>query len=740
MASSPVPSALTPRQGTVFIGRDREMQRLRDAWAAAAAGARRTVVVGGEAGVGKTSLAAQLAGIADADGALVIYGSCDDGLLAPYQPFVEALRALVESCAPGELPVRLGPQAGELARLVPRLTQLDPTLSPRPSGDARAAQYLLFEAVVGALQATSSTRPIVLVLDDLQWATKPTLQLLRHVVAAAGPMAVLVIATYRDSEVARGDSVTAMLADLRRLPAVDRITLSGLDADEVLDYVRLVGGRELGARTSEVASALHAQTDGNPFFVREMLTHLIESDQRMPEQVRDVIDRRLARLSPPTLRVLTAAAVAGPAFSASLLEHIPEVANTEDAVLDALEEGLRAGLLHETGRSEFAFSHALVRDALYGGLSTARRLRLHRSVAQALEALPGDPGADRVAELAYHFSLAAPLGCMQEAARYTQAAGALARDSLALEEAAQRFEQALDLLDGTPSSPERTRAQIDVLVALGGVRMAHFGLGDQRVQDVYVRAEELCKELEDAPDRFWILEGIYGYWVGRPDHARAAPIGNDLVALAEARGRRAMLVSAYAWRGSNAYLAGDKDLAASDLDTCLGHYEPGHGAVQLLDPGVTAHIFSAFLDFDAGNVDAAGAQMDEARALARRQGHPFTIAYADLHAAKLAACWRDAPAARELATATERLAEKLGFAQLRHQAACIAGWSDAVRGDADAGTARIAAALAALQDTASMAGASLHMLLLVDALRLAGNHDEARAAVDRAMAVRRGDR
>ena len=242
----PFPPALESVRSPSFIGRGTEVNHLRDAWSAAREGERRLLLIAGEPGIGKTQLAIEIAHEAYNDGAVVLHGRCDDGLQVPFQPFATALRQSIEDAeAVGAIPV-LGRLAGELVRLVPDVAPLPLDLAPPIHADPETEQYRLFDAVSQWLQALAQESPVVLVLDDLHWATRPTLHLLRHVFRSTEPARLLLLGTYRDTEVGRGHPLTELLADLHRVPGLDRHVLTGLREYDVVDLLDAFAGHSLG--------------------------------------------------------------------------------------------------------------------------------------------------------------------------------------------------------------------------------------------------------------------------------------------------------------------------------------------------------------------------------------------------------------------------------------------------------------------------------------------------------------
>jgi tetratricopeptide (TPR) repeat protein len=460
----PVPALLRTQGRFAFVGREHERSRLADAWAAAMAGERQAVLLGGEPGVGKTRLAAETARSAVDAGGVVLAGRCDEEGGHPYQPFTDALTAFIDACPTDQLPGRLGRFAGELARLAPGISTRVPGLPEPVQADEDTERRRLFDAVAAWIQAAGGGQPTVLVVDDLHWADRATLLALRHLLRSEEVRNVLVIGTYRDTDLDRAHPLAAMRADLRRERSVGRIDLKGLTAEEVRAFLESAGGHELDAGADALVEALHRETEGNPFFLEETLAHLVETgaihrgadgrwtsphttieDFGIPEGVREVIGRRLARLSDDCNRVLGMAAVLGGQFDIAVLGAL-----AGSDVVDDLEQAERAGLIAEGDGAPpgYGFTHALIRQTLLEELSLARRQSYHLQAARALQAR----GAS-AAVLAGHLRQAGAAADLEETVEALLEAAEEARRRLAWEEASDHWQAALELLEVRGAEP-----------------------------------------------------------------------------------------------------------------------------------------------------------------------------------------------------------------------------------------------------------------------------------------------
>jgi class 3 adenylate cyclase/DNA-binding CsgD family transcriptional regulator len=490
-AGEPVIGPATP-----FVGRTGELALLAERLAAAVAGQGSVVLLLGEPGIGKTRLLEELAATARTQGVPLLWGRCYEGEGAPaYWPWVQVARAYVSAHDAETLRRQMGPGAADIAQVVPEVRQALPDLPVPPPLEPEQARFRLFDSVAHFLKSATAEQPLVIALDDLHWADKPSLLLLQFLARELAGTRLLLLGAYRDVELDRQHPLAETIAALRRERLHERIPLRGLAAEEVTALVRDAAGTELDDAGRRLAAALHAETEGNPFFVQEVLRHLEESGRMivrdgrwvhvsadigalgLPEGVREVIGRRLSRLSETCNGALSVAAVIGREFDLTTLGRagrgspaaLPE---DPDDLLEVLSEAEAARLIDEAPRApgRYRFAHALIRETLYEELSTARRVRLHRRVGEALEQQHRAHPEQHLAELAHHFAEAAPGGDLDKAVGYARRAADHAAAQYAYEDAARLYEIALQLLDLTDQADERQACE--VLLALGEMQLA----------------------------------------------------------------------------------------------------------------------------------------------------------------------------------------------------------------------------------------------------------------------------
>lgn len=507
--SGRLPPALAGITGDLFVGRHRDLEHLADVYAQAAGGSRRFVTLSGEPGIGKTRLAAEFALRAHEQGAIVLYGRCDEEALLAQQPFAEALRHYVDAYLSQSVADRLR-LSGELRWVVPEIADRIAELPEPLAGDPDGARTRMFEAVCSLLFQAAQDAPLVLVLDDLHWGDRSTLLLLKHLVRQPRPARLMVLGTYRETDLDVDHPLAGLLLDLGRARVLERLSLARMDASAVAELVADHAGDNASPELREV---VYEGTDGNAFFVLEVLRHLAElgaigSDATepqaaiaaarlaLPEGVKELIGQRVARLGSDTQRLLSTASVLGRAFELDVLKGLTEV--SEDDLIDRLEAAARAHLIEEvTGCvGRYTFSHALIRNTLYRGLSATRRARLHIRAGIALEQARAPTLERQLAELAHHFGHGAPHDHLEKALDYGARAGRQAVTLLAYEQAAGHFRQTAELIDAAAPRALQLR-RCDLAIAQGN---AERHAGDSAFRETLLNAARLAQELDD-PER-----------------------------------------------------------------------------------------------------------------------------------------------------------------------------------------------------------------------------------------------
>src|SRR5881398_3296697 len=487
----------------VFVGRHHELVELPAGLEDAVTGRGRFLLVVGEAGIGKTRLVEELSREAAERGHLVLWGRCWEGEGAPpYWPWIQVIRTYLRIARSDGLP-RVADAAGApyLAQLVPELGGLQSPAPPVPP-QSEHARFYLFDAVATFLRSRPDHTPLVLVFDDLQWADTPSLLLLQFLVHELRDTAMLVVATYRAMEARQNPHVAEILGALARDGR--HLPLSGFGEGEVAAFIEGKTGRSASAA---LVQAVHRETEGNPFFVDEVV-HLLAAEGALerrdetvaprlpvPQGVREAIRRRLAPLPAPCRDALTFASVVGREFGLGALQRACGLA--ADALLEVLRPALGREILVPDPRTagRYRFAHALIRETIYEELGAAERARLHGRIGEVLEALHQMDPAPHLATLAHHFLEAVPAGGAEKAIAYSIRAARYAEASLAYEDAAVLFERALEVL--AEAHPADARERCELLLARGG---AQWKAGDgPTARETFRQAADIARRIGDAP-------------------------------------------------------------------------------------------------------------------------------------------------------------------------------------------------------------------------------------------------
>ena len=453
----------------IFIGRRTEISALRAAFDDARAGHGCLALIAGEPGIGKTRIALELANHTARQGARAVWGRClEEPGAPPYWPWAQILRATVEPLTHDELTAALRSGAPEVASIVPDIAGRLPKLEALPVlSDPAQGRFRLFGAIARFLIAAARAQPLVLILDDLHWADVPSLRLLEFLAQGMADSRLLVVGTYRETELSRRHRLSDTLGALSRVPHLLRLPLSGLNADDVRRYVAASANL---VPPESLTTAIHDQTEGNPLFVREVVRFLVQNGQltagsaiRLPAGVREVIGRRLNLLSQTCNDVLAVASVIGRGFSLDVLLKACRP-RAGDTVLEALDEALAAHIVEETGPEKYQFTHALVRLTLYDELRIGQRRSLHHAAAEAIESVHRRDLESVAADLAFQFRASGLSEDIDRAIDYAAAAARRADKALAFEDTIGFCQNALDLLDTRAADDPNRRCGLLLLL------------------------------------------------------------------------------------------------------------------------------------------------------------------------------------------------------------------------------------------------------------------------------------
>jgi tetratricopeptide (TPR) repeat protein len=507
---------VAPRAGGLFVGREREIAELTAGLEDARSGKGRLLLLAGEPGIGKSRLADEVAARARERGFTVLWGRCWEAGGAPiYWPWVQAIRTYLREVDATTVRDQLGAGAAEIAQMIPELRELFPDL-PRPAdADPEGARFRLFDRVATFLHEAAGSRPILLVLDDLQSADTPSLLLLRFVAGVLGEASILALGLYRDNELDSDAPLATAITELRREPAARFLTLGGLEESDV---TRFIDQMTDVSPPASLVSAVYHETEGNPLFVGELVRLLAQEGRlaglepgarlAIPASVMEVIGRRLEHLSAECRDVLTMASVIGIDFDVGALGRIAE--QPIRRMIDDLDEAIRARVVVEVpgAAGRLRFAHALIRETLYEAIPTGNRLELHRRTGEVLESMYGIEDEAYLAELAYHCFAAIPEGDPERAVEYARRAGDVASARLAFEEAARLYGMALQAVRFKATQDDDMRCDLLLSVADAQARAGDV----PAAKGTFLAAADLSHRLGRAEDMARAAIGYGGFY------------------------------------------------------------------------------------------------------------------------------------------------------------------------------------------------------------------------------------
>ncbi|MEA2217796.1 MAG: hypothetical protein QOJ35_422 [Solirubrobacteraceae bacterium] len=740
MSGQPVASVRSP-----LVGRDVELDRVLSALDDVIAGAGRIVLVSGEPGIGKTRLVEELTALASEQGALAAWGRVDDADGAPpYWPWVQLLDGVLDAIEREVAGAALADNAAAIAAIVPSVARFVERIAPLAPLDPAAARFRLHDAIVDVLRLVGGHRPLVLVVDDLHWADVASLELTRFVAARLASMPMLLVLTYRTVDAVSSQPFDDVLGSLARQPALARIALAGLTEPEVGRFIAQTIG--LRPRRASV-TAVHARTEGNPFFVAE-LARLLHSERRLgpstgssdtpvPVGVRDVVRRRLLRLPDATNELLVLGAVVGREFDSSVLATAAKLDAGD--VFEHVEPALRAGVLTEAAGAvgRLRFSHALIRDTIYEELSSLRRATLHARVGDALAQRPGS-GPSRVAELARHFLHAAPVLGPGRGLGYALEAAEAAQVAVSYERAEDELRRALSLVELLPAGADRRERELDVQNRLVALMILTRGFAAAEVGLACARARELAEEIEETDALFTALTNLANFHHVHGDLSVAMQMAGQLLAIGRRGAHARWLTAGQLFLGMAQFQAGRlldaretfatlRTIAAT-LDLSVEVAESFFG----LHPMPMALLYSARCAWTVGEEAEAHAFADEGVRVAAELAHPHTLAFAWYFASHLEVLVEDAPRVLESTARGIAFCDQHGLASYHSAFRFLRGWAISVD-HPDEGVGKMEEQLA-VEAGGARISLPFHLGLLADGEARRGNHPRALALVDEALA------
>jgi predicted ATPase len=809
----------------MFVAREAELEQLDGLLLRALAGQGQVCFVTGEAGSGKTTLVTEFARRAQGqrEKLIVAVGQADaeTGAGDPYLPFREVLgqltgdveakvgqgaitqenasrlrsalalsgEALVECGAdligvfvPGAaLALRAGMFVAGKTGWLERLERLagPPQGGTVPRG-RDIEQSHIFEQYANVLAALARKQPLLLLLDDLQWADSASMGLLFHLGRRIGDSQILIVGTYRPEEVALGRAgerhpLEKVLAEFKRYFGHMAIDLDLTQEDEGRRFVDALLDVEPNQLGAAFRTAIYRHTEGHPLFTVELLRHmqergnLVRDEQGrwvedaslnwglLPTRVEGVIEERVGRLDKELREVLTVASVAGEDFIAQVVARVQGMSEWElvrrlTRELDRQHRLVREQAIVRVGEqrlSFFRFRHNLFQSYLYNDLGPTERELLHEEVGNVLQALYGENADEIAVQLAWHYERA---GVRERAGTYLRRAGEQARRRYAYEEAVAYFRRALELLKTIPETSERARRELDLQIALGVPLVHAKGHAAPEVEVAYTRAQELCEQVGEESQRFQVLLGLRRFYFSRGELQTASLLGEQLLDAAQSLRDPIYVSRAHMMHGENLYWLGEFAQAREHCEAGVTLYDPhqqgSHLSLYGNDTGVGCRLIGALALWHLGYPNQALAMSQEALDQAGTLSHPFTLVFARyFHGVLHQLCW-EVGVVQEQAQGVLRISAQQGFALYQAWGRILNGWALALgarehlkgqpflrRGQVEEGIGQMCKGIAALQAIGTAVTLPSSLASLAEAYGQLGKVGEGLDLLDEALGL-----
>jgi len=745
-----VSTGLTP-----LVGREQEMGLLMERWEEAKDGLGQVVVLGGEAGIGKSRLLQVLKEhVANDPQAWLTPCQC-----SPYHqnsalyPIIELLERVALQFQRDEAPSqKLGKLEGFLLQYglsLPEAVPLFASLLSIPLPESYAPLNLspeqqkqkTVQAYLTILLKRAAQQPLLFVVEDLHWVDPSTLELLNLLVDQVPTTRILALFTCRPefSPPWTGRS------------HLTQVTLTRLPRRHVEVMVhRVAHGKAL---PGEVLQQIVAKTDGVPLFVEELTKMVLESELirerddhyeltgplpllAIPATLRDSLMARLDRLA-TVKEVAQLGATMGREFTYDLLQAISPL--DEATLQHALGRLVEAELLYQRGlppEARYFFKHALIQEVAYQSLLKSRRHQVHQRIAQVLEERFPETAETQPELLAYHYTEA---GLEAHAIDYWQRAGQRALQRSANVEAIGHLTKGLEVLKTLPDSPDRTQRELALQTTLGPALIATKGFAAPEVEKAYARARELCQQVGETPQLFPVLFGLWGFYEMRADLQTARELGKQLLDLAQHQHDPALLLQGHRALGDTLFWLGEFVPARAHLEQGMALYDPqqhrSHAFRYGQDPGMGCRGYAAWVLWMLGYPDQALKRSHEALTLARELSHPFTLAFALHFGAHLHQLRREWQVVQERAKALMALSVEQGFALWAARGTLWQGWALAAQGQVEEGIAQIRQGLAAERTTGTELRRQYWLALLAEACGQMDQIEEGLTALSEALAM-----
>jgi predicted ATPase/DNA-binding SARP family transcriptional activator len=789
-----------------FVAREHELSRLDSFLDETLSGKGKVVFIVGEPGSGKTALMLEFTQQAEEKHKelVVVSGRCDSftGIGDPYLPFRESLTMFYGGTG-GNLARRniVGQQTERLRALAPHALQtivdqgydLINNIVPGPTilnsahahfpnrkewlanlkkilapssvllGQADIKPKNLFQQCSVVFHALSEQKPLILILDDLQWADTESISLLFHLGRRIGESRILILGAFRPDEFP--SYTESGVRPLRRMVSEFRqefgdivIDLGEITEHETLRFVDQLLDTEPNRFGDVFRKELHRHTSGNPLFTIELLRALEERGdivhdkerrwvngptlnwRKLPARIESVVEERITRLDNDLQELLTVASVEGVKFTAEVISRVLERDDLEtvrslSGRLDKIHRLVHAyggGRIGDQRLSQYQFRHILFQKHLYNHLDSVERAYLHEAIGVALEAIYGDQVEDIAPKLALQFTNA---GIVEKAVDYLLSAALKSKRVSAYREAITHLNTALDLLGASPEVADRARRELELRIPLGISLIATVGYGSSEVEQNYSKARELCLEIGDQPRIFNVLFGLRTFHLARGEHQISRELGEQLLSLALTIEDEDLLLEAHQSLGTTMFYQGELEAAKEHLEKGLELYDidrhHSHAYRFGQDPGITCLSYLSLISLSMGFAEKAVVLSEQAISLAERVAHPFSKALAMSHAALLYRLGKEWAHAKEKAESALALSREHGFPVWEVMATTLGG-SIVAEEDPKRGVEIIRQGMENWEAMGLKLGLPLYSALLAEALSRAGETEEAIEVVDEA--------